>query len=239
MKKVLLSILIATISFTAFAQEDDNDFSIEISDKMKKADRVVLDYYYQMWNDTPDSMDLYGVSRGFNVNMMIDMPIASSRFSFAYGFGFGIYNVYSDAVPYRLTDSLGVLTGETDFDKIPKTVTEEITFKTNKLTTAYVDLPIEFRYRHTSGFKVSVFGKIGYLINSHTKYRGDDPNLGADYSLTTKVLNIPNIQKYRMTVGGRIGYKKISLFGSYSITKMFGEHGPQMYPINVGITLSY
>ena len=47
MKKVLLSILIAAISFTAFAQEGDNDFSIEISDKMKKADRLVLDYYYQ------------------------------------------------------------------------------------------------------------------------------------------------------------------------------------------------
>jgi Outer membrane protein beta-barrel domain len=234
MKKVLLTILIAVISLTAFAQEENNDFSIEISDKMKKADRLVLDYYYQMWQDVPDSMDLYGVSRGFNVNMMIDMPIASSRFSFAYGFGFGIYNMYSDAVPVFDT-----ATGKTSFSNIPKTVTEEITFKTNKLTTAYVDLPLEFRYRHTSGFKVSVFGKIGYLINSHTKYNGDDPNLGADYSLTTKVLNIPNIQKYRMTVGGRIGYKKISIFGSYSITKMFGEHGPQMYPINVGITLSY
>jgi hypothetical protein len=240
MKKLLVFLFVAVFSLTAFSQEDGGDeFSFDISDKMKKSDRLCVDLYYQLWQDLPDSMALYGFSRGININMMIDMPISSSRFSFAYGFGFGIYNVYSDAQPYREKDSLGEPTGEIGFDKIKKTVPEALTYKTNKLTTAYIDLPIEFRYRHVNGMKFSVFGKFGYLISSHTKYKGDDPNLGADYELTQKIKNIPAILKYRASVGAKLGWKNYAFFGSYSLTSLFDDYGPQMYPINLGVSLSF
>jgi hypothetical protein len=215
-----------------------------------KSDNLILDYFTDIWQKAPSGMTVSGYSPGIDIYGMYNIPFGKSKLSLGFGFGFSSHNLRSDAVPIK-ADSNGhySLTGNTIFQKIPPINNKEIKYDVNKLSLTYFEIPLELRFRkenkNKKAFKFSIGGKIGYLINSHTKYKGiqylgdvNDPNLGVT-NVKYKVYKIDNLDPLQYSATVRIGYGMFNIFGSYSLSTIFKkDKGPQMFPISVGISVT-
>ena len=236
MKKFLICFFISSVFIGSIHAQDETKKN---SIKMGKNDRIVINLFSDIWKNAYAGMTVSSYSSGFDIYGMYDKPIGKSKFSFALGLGFGTHNLRSDALLKPDTS----LKAKTIFEKIPDYVNnKKINYDINKLTLTYIDIPIELRLRKDNkkgkSFKFSVGGKLGYLVNSHTKYKGTDLTDG-DGNVKFKTFNVPNIEPLRYGATIRFGYSFINLYGYYSFTKIFKENkGPEMYPISIGISIT-
>lgn len=226
MKRTLF-IIMAFIAFSMASQAQksaDNLFSKKFS--------MGVDIFNDIVMDAPDDISFRTINQGANIYGMYTYPIKESNFAFAIGAGLGMHNLFSDGM---LSDTSGV----SFFSKIPEKTTDteqSLKYKKNKVSLTYLDIPAELRFKTEGGFKVAIGIKAGFLLNAHTKYKGDDFADGSD--LKVKESSLPNFQSWRIGPTIQIGYKWICVTGFYSITKVFEENfGPQIYPVSVGISL--
>ncbi len=250
MKKIITFIFIMNfLAINGFAQEKNdsildktndsitkNDSITDItSDKTSKKDQLILSFniYSDIWQNAPDYMKIRTINQGTDICIMYNTPFGKSNFSFSAGLSIGSHNLYSDAIPEIDT------TNKTIFSPIA----DSIDYSKNKLTVAYLDIPVEFRFKiknkNDKSFKIALGFKAGRLINSYTKYRGDDYLFGTDKKLNVKFQDIKNINLYRYGITGKIGYEWINIMVYYSLTNLFEkDKGPEMYPISVGISFA-
>ena len=108
---------------------------------------------------------------------------------------------------------------------------------------SYLEIPIELRFSTNplgGGWKIAIGGKVGSLINLHTKGKNlQDKNDRTINSYTAK----ENTKRYfngtRFMGTVRVGYGVFSLFGSYQINSILKTGtGPDMKLYQIGITLS-
>jgi hypothetical protein len=118
-------------------------------------------------------------------------------------------------------------------------------FKKYKLSTNYLEVPVELRYRFNSNddkksVKIALGAKVGTLLNAHIK--GTTLQNSANQTLndyTLKESSKKFFSKQRLSVMGRVGVGSFSLFASYSVTPVFKEGlGPTARPLTIGLTLS-
>ena len=245
MKKIIT--FISIISFLAitsgFAQEqndsiaDNTNDSItdNTSDKMSKENQIVLSFniYSDVWQDAPDNMNIRTINQGTDICIMYNTPFGKSNFSFSVGLGIGSHNLHSDAIPAIDTANATIFSP----------IADSISYDKNKLTVAYLDIPVEFIFKvknkNDKSFKIALGFKAGRLINSHTTYKGDDYLFGTEKDLNVKFQDIKNINLYRYGITGKIGYEWINVMIYYSLTNLFKkDKGPEMYPISVGISFT-
>ncbi len=223
MKKIILIVTcFLTLGTLASAQNADL-----FTDKFATG----IDIFNDLVMDAPDNVKFRGFNPGVNVYAMRTFPIGKSSFAFAGGIGLGMHNIYSNST---LQDTSGVSL----FKEIPdKTANgKDLNYKKSKLSLTYVDIPLELRFKTTSGFRVSAGFKVGYLINAHTKYKGDDLVDGSKTKI--KVGRLPNIQTWRFGPSFQIGYKWVNLMAFYSISTVFEDkQGPAIYPVSLGLSL--
>jgi hypothetical protein len=125
------------------------------------------------------------------------------------------------------------INGETTFIKIP----DSISYKKSKLVITYLDIPIEFRVKTKSKFRAAIGFKVGYLLNVHSKYKGDN-FLGNNDKVKQKSTNVKYLELFRYGPTVRIGYRWFNITTYYSLSYLFkAGRGPDMYPISVGISL--
>lgn len=267
MKKVILMLFCLLISVVVFGQKDEDEKTNTNKSKpiarLDQADRVIVDVFSDLWMNKPDDsvLSISAINRGVNTYIMRDFPMGKSNFSFAIGAGISCHNLYSNAWAVRESvadaDTTNAFdyefTGRTVFQKLPEKInTTETGYKNNKLTAIYIDVPLEFRFRTKNEgqkFKASIGFKVGYLLSSHMKYRGDDISwnyspgqswtLNSDETIKLKTYKVPNIEMYRMGPTVRIGWGWINATAYYSLTNLFKKNkGPEMYPISVGISIT-
>lgn len=223
MKKYIILLLIIFIGFQGFSQNVDES----TRRKASAIFTVINDFYVNV----PDSVDNKFFNLGVDFQGLYDYRIGKSNFSFAFGFGIGSHNFYSDA--FVLEDSSNVSGLHPISSLYPGT-----SYKKNKISYTYFDIPLEFRLRTKSDIRASVGFKFGFLIDSHTKFKGDDYLYGTNDQLFVKFKDVPNIESFRYGITGRFGWKFINLTGFYSLTNLFTKNkGPETYPISVGISL--
>ena len=223
MKKIIL-IVTCFITLGTLVSAQSSDLFI---DKFATG----IDIFNDLVMDAPDNVEFRGFNPGVNVYAMRTFPLGKSNFAFAAGLGLGMHNIYSNSL---LQDTSGV----SFLSKIPEKTPggKDIDYKKSKISLTYVDVPVELRFKTESGFRVSAGFKVGYLVNAHTKYKGDDLEDGSKTKI--KVGRLPNIQSWRFGPSFQIGYKWVSLMGFYSINTIFEENqGPAIYPISLGLTL--
>ncbi|MCF8230028.1 MAG: PorT family protein [Bacteroidales bacterium] len=221
MKKLTLLFLSFVIIFPLLAQD-------QISDETKKKFSIGIDIFSDIWQDTPDDLDLSTINRGINVFGMYNYQFGKSNFSVAIGAGIGAHNMYSNGIVGSINDS-------TVFDT---EILDTISYKKSKINLTFLDIPFEFRLKTRSKFRMAIGFKIGFMIGKHAKYKGDALNGEDSGTIITKSTDVRNLETFRYGPTFRIGYKWINLFGYYQINKMFKpDQGPQMYPITVGISL--
>lgn len=224
MKKIIILLLLFFTGYQVFSQTVD--------ESTRKKFSAILTVFNDFYVDMPDSVDAKFFNPGVDFSGLYDYRIGKSNFSFAFGMGIGSHNLKSNAFVVEDTNNIS------SFRPI-STLHPGTSFKKNKLSYTYFDIPVEFRLRTKTDIRASVGFKFGFLIDSHSKYRGDDyqdANIGN--SLFVKYKDIPNIESFRYGVTARFGWKFINLTGFYSLTNLFTKSkGTETYPVSIGISL--
>jgi hypothetical protein len=229
MKKVhifLVTILLISFSFEAVSQV--------ISESAKRKFTVGVDVFTDIWlyDITPPYMDqffeLRTIQQGATAFMQYNMQIGNQELAtFAFGLGIRNHNMYSNSVIEDIkADTI-------KFVSIPSSVE----YRKSKVNLTYLDLPLEIKLRWKNGFKLVPGFKVGYLIDSKQKYKGD--RYDEEIMVKEKTKTIRQIEDWSYGFTLRIGYKVASLYGYYQISDIFqNEKGPEMSPISIGITIT-
>ena len=229
MKKVSLLIAFCILSSALVygQQQDSTGIPKKKSAPVLFKDRIVLDFFNSFWLGMPSDIKTKPVQFGFNGAFIFDIAVKKNApFSFGLGIGVTNFNLYSNGNWHIVSEYTTVVTP----------LDERLKYNKNKITFTNLNIPLEFRYRHSSGFKIGAGVRIGTTADVHTKYFGRAID-GRDSREMIKDYHIPNRTKIPVEVTFRTGWKFVSVYGSYMITKMFDDKGPQINPVSVGISL--
>jgi hypothetical protein len=222
MKKILLLVtLLATISFVSAQDSDDKP---KIHKPSSKQERILVNFMLDSWMKTPLGIATNWIkSRSFEFYFMADKAFANEHLGIAYGIGISSTNVNSNA-------RFDQINNNTILNPIDSTQ-----YNMNKLSTNYIEIPLEFRFRTShihngNRFKIAIGAKAGYLLQDHLKFVSD--------SIKEKLYNTPNIDPWRFCAIGRIGYGKFSLTGFYGLNTLFKSGSSGVIPFGLGITFT-
>ena len=234
-KKFLLIISLAFLALpSTFAQTPETPYTDSKTPEKEEPlvvfrDRLVMDIFHSFWMNMPVEVDHMKFDPGFNFSAIWDFKIKKKPIAIGLGVGVTYHTQYSTAL-LRYDK-------ENDMMKY-YLLPENTSFNRLKMNYLNVNIPLEFRYRHSCGFKFSVGARIGLIANISQKYKGDNPANLSD-TLMMKNLHIVNKMKYNVDVYARIGWKFVSAYYSFQVTPLFAEaKGPKIYPMSVGISLS-
>jgi hypothetical protein len=239
MRRIVITIFAICLTGVVFAQNDSIFHKILPAKKEAPSnDHFMIQLGHLSWSGIPDSINTKGLPRTFNMYVMLNFPFKTNpHWSVALGPGIATDNMYFDKMYVGIKD----LTPSVSF----KNLADTTHFKKYKLATAYLEAPVELRYRFNPGddkksVKLAVGAKIGLLLNSHVM--GVELQDKANQTLndyTQKETDKKFFNKQRLSVMGRVGYGAFSLFASYSVTPLFKEGlGPTIRPLSIGLTLS-
>ena len=192
------------------------------------------------WLGAPDSINDHtkGSSRGANLYVMIDRPFASNKhFSVAFGLGVGTSHIFFNNMGVDIAGNISTL----KFNNLENAGR----FKKYKVSTAYLEIPVEMRFSSNPGnpkksFKIALGAKAGTLLNAHTKGKTVLDAAGNTVSNSTqKISSRTYFNSTRLSATGRIGYGNFCLFGSYGLGPVFKDGvAADMKLIQMGITFS-
>lgn len=228
------------------AQEISNETVADEKPKKKrkppKKEMILINLNFDSWLFHPSTVKpKWFASRGVDVALLYDYVIAKSNFSIAAGLGFNSHNIHMEAFPVEYQTSEG-----DSYTHLDPTILEGKNINVNKLSTNFIDIPFEVRFRsnpHRNGKRIaaSVGFKLGWLVQSHTKTKIDEDYLfqGQNFGRKIKTYDIPNLTKFRYGLSARVGYANFYLNFFYSLTPLFIEdRGTSAVPISVGIGVS-
>lgn len=243
MKKIVFAVISCLLFSIAFSQDTLQTSSAntkKITLTNRPNDHLLIQLSSDHWSSMPDSIKSHqkGFSRGFNAYFMIDKPFRSSpKYSLAFGIGISTSNIFfkGENIDLKTTSSL-----------LPFTPVDSTNhFKKYKLTTAYLEVPLEFRYSSNpvdpnKSFKIALGAKVGALVNAHTKGKTlQDKNNNTINSYILKENSKRLMDGTRFMATARVGYGIISLFGNYELNNVLKDGaGPAMHLYQVGITFS-
>jgi Outer membrane protein beta-barrel domain len=237
MKKIVFAFAAVAAFFSVQAQDKKNTSNDILN---RAGDHVMLQLGSDIWMGAPDSINSHkkGLSRGANIYVMKDKVFKSDkRFSVAFGVGVSSSNVYFKNYNVDITSTA---------TKIPFTSLDSSNhFKKYKLTTAFLEVPLEFRFTNdpanaSKSIKGALGVKVGTLLNVHTKGKTlQNKSGGTVNNYTQKLSDKKFFNSTRLSVTGRVGYGNYSLFASYQINNLLKDGvGPDIKPLQVGICIS-
>lgn len=239
MRKLFVLFLALTATTTAFSQapkEKNKKFNLS----NRAGDHFMLQLSSDRWMGIPDSIDRYkkGLSRGGNIYLMLDKPFKGNpRFSAGIGIGVGTSSMFFEKLDIGITGTTPVLQFN-PLDTLGR-------FKKYKLTTAYLEIPVELRFtsnpeKPNKTFKAAIGVKVGTLLKASTKGKNLQDASGRSVNdFTQKLSSKSYFNTTRLAATARIGYGYFSLFGSYNITAIFKDGvAEDMKLLQLGLTIS-
>ncbi len=229
MLKLLITSLFFLITISSYSQVQELREYKNIPEE-----QIILNINLERWVKTPQQMDLKPYSVGFDAYFMQPTFWENRNISFAIGGGISVQNIKNNC---QITDSLGFT--------LFKAINDTISYQTNKLSTVYVDVPFELRFRtrpivKKRNFKFVVGFKVGYNFQRYLKYQGDNfINYTNDSDIKYKTYKVNNILHYRYGVFTRIGYGKFNLTAYYALVELFNKQkAPEIIPYSIGLSIS-
>jgi hypothetical protein len=245
MKRTLTLLILLASANILFAQTSADTISTH-KDRMsvkvseRGSDHLLIQYGYDGWSGTPDSIRTKGFSRHFNMYFMLDKPFKTSpKMSVAYGLGIGSSNIFFNNTYVDIKSTGATL----PFNKVDSTNH----FKKYKLTTIYLELPVELRFssnpnQPNSSFKFALGAKVGTMIKAFTKGKDLENKAGAsvyDNRYIVKESDKKFFNSTKLAVTARMGYGIWSLHADYQVTQLIKENaGPEIHPFSIGLTIS-
>ncbi len=200
-----------------------------LSESAMKKVTIGLDVFTDIWFNTPQNVDIRAIHPSANTYLTYNFTVGTSKnLTFGIGLGVGNHNMYSNNGQIE----------DTKADTIQYVVVDpELNMKRSKLSVTYLEFPLELRFKSQKGFKISIGFKLGYLIDSKEKYVGNTTAYAPVQVIKQKRISQVNTFSYTPTF--RIGYKSFNVFFSYDLGTVFRvDHGPQLHPMSLGITLT-
>ena len=243
MRKLVLPLFFCCLAVGSIAQNETEPVSKpKKKQKPPKKEIVLVNLNFDSWLGTPSTINpKWFASRGVDIAVFYDYVIAKSNFSIAAGVGFNSHNIHMEGFPIEYP----IESGGT-YTKLDGSFFDGKEVNVNKLSTNFIDIPIEVRFR-SKPFKngkriaASVGFKLGWLVQSHTKSKTDQDLYfnGINFRDKIKTYDIPNLTKFRYGMSARVGYAKFYVNFFYSLTPLFIEgKGTEAIPISVGIGFS-
>ena len=234
MKKIVLSLVTLFSLSATFAQKTGKELL------NKAGDHIMLQLSSDHWSGVPDSVKnhMKGLSRGGNIYVMMNKPFKTNpRLSIAYGIGIGTSSIYFKTMDVNLNATT---------TKLPfVNLDSSDRFKKYKLATAYLEVPLEFRFtsdpdNDKKSLKAAFGVKIGTLLNAHTKGKTlENKSGGSINSFTQKENSKKYFNSTKLALTARVGYGHFSLFGSYQVNNLFKDGvAAAIKPFQVGIAIS-
>lgn len=238
MKKIVFVLIAFAALTTVSAQNKKGINKTEIANGL--GDHIMLQYSYDGWAGAPDSIKNHtrGFSKGANIYFMVDKPFkANPRFGIGIGLGVGTSSMFFKNYSVDIKSTAA---------KLPFTSLDSADrFKKYKLTTAYLEIPVELRFvnkpaQNGKSLKFAVGFKVGTLLNVHTKGKTLQNKTGGTINAYTEKENGKRFFNTTRVAGtARIGYGNFSLFGSYQFTKLLKDGaGPELKPYQIGLCIS-
>ena len=240
MRKLLVLVMAFMATVPAFSQDIPKREKKKFDLTNRAADHFMVQFGLNSLQGAPDSIQSHikGFQRSANVYVMFDKPFKSNpQLSVAIGAGIGTNNYYFK----KMIVDIGALTPVLPF----RDVDSAQNFKKFKMTTAFLEIPLELRFTKNpemtnKTFKAAIGVKVGTLLNAHTKgkvLRGPTDNVINNYTVKTSTKSYFN--STRLAGTARIGYGNFSLFGAYSFTGLFKDGvAADMKTLQVGLTIS-
>jgi hypothetical protein len=238
-RRIVFTAFIVLSGFSVFGQADTVTPRKPPSVVLPRSnDHFMFQLGYTSWQGKPDSINTSGLPRSINIYFLFDYPFRTNpHLSTAIGAGIATDNIYFKETYVGLKESSSTL----QF----RDVSDTNHFKKYKLSTAYLEAPLELRYRSnpendSKSFKAAIGAKVGLLLNAHTKgktLQNSDGNTITSYTLKENSKRYFNTN--RISVTGRVGYGHFTLFTSYQLTPLFKEGvASTIRPMTIGLTIS-
>jgi hypothetical protein len=240
MRKIVIAVFAACLVSTAFAQTDSVIHHVIPGYKKETPsnDHFFIQLGYLTWTNKPDSINTKGFPRTLNMFVMLNFPFKTNpHWSVAIGPGISSDNMYFD----KMTVGIARTTSSVQF----RDVSDTAHFKKYKLSTNYLEAPVELRYRFNpaddrKSVKIAFGAKMGVLLNAHVK--GKTLQNASNQTLNEYIMKEATkrfFNKQRLSVMGRVGVGSFTIFATYAITPMFQEGlGPAIHPLSVGLNIS-
>jgi len=201
LKNILISILFF-ISSLSFAQVD----STYVTNNYLE-DQIYLRVTYNTLNKRPSQFRQNGLSGTVSLGFIKDIPLNENRnVGIAIGLGYA-YNVYIQNL------KISKVANATLFETVASD-----NFKSNRLLTHTVEVPIEFRWRTSTPTKYKFWRiysgiKVGYVFANSSKYMDDLTKI--------KVRNIEELQKLQYGLTLSAGYNTLNVHFYYGLNSLF------------------
>ena len=231
--------LILCLGFASFAQTDTSR-NVRLVSPMSipSSDHFMIQIGSANWQNKPDSLTTKGLSRTFNMYLMLDFPFKTNpHFSVALGPGLATDHIFLDKRTANITGTSTAISF--------RNVADTNHFKKYKVATAFLEAPIELRFTAnpeagSKSFKAAVGVKVGTMLAAWTKGKTLENSSGGTLNeYTEKLKSKRYFNTTRMSVMGRLGYGHFTVFSSYALTTVFKEGvGPKMNTLSIGLTLS-
>jgi hypothetical protein len=172
----------------------------------------------------------YGKSWFVDLNFLqYGLPIVKNYWHLVTGMGFQINNY--------VIEKDHILKPNTNY--LDYSVDTTVSYKKNKLSDVYFQIPLLFQFdtpkvKKNNTFHL-LFGVVGGIkVGAWTKQKYDN-NDSKNFRTTRDDFNLA---PFRWSAMVKLGYGPVNVFASYQLNQMFKpDHGPQLYPFTVGITL--
>lgn len=207
--KNLILILLSLCTFVAgYGQEDEEEEYA--GDPLYREDQFYIGAGYNLATEVPSGFNISGLSGGIQLGFLRDMPVNERR-NVAVAIGAGLtYDHYGQNL--AITEQ----NGSTSFDILGS----DVTFNSNRLTLAGVEVPVEFRWRSSTPssyrfWRIYTGVRFGYIyyFNSKLKQSGDNVVL----------TSLPELDRFQMGISLSVGYNTVNFYGYYSVTPLFSD----------------
>lgn len=228
MKRISGLAILLILSFQAFTQDSDRPKQPDIPGDL------LVDFGVNFWTERPDILPrniLGSNSFGLYYNQRIRF---NDYFSFYPGLGFTFDKFAFDGNHTWLRDADGTISLDT---------LNGVNLSKNKISTTYVEIPVEFRIHpfetvNGEGFFIGLGAVGGFRLGSHTKIKYDLD----EETYKEKLYSSFGMNSFRYGVQARLGFKTFHFFGKLYLNDLFEitpvEEGANPKVFTLGINFS-
>ncbi|MCH7403669.1 porin family protein [Belliella kenyensis] len=243
MKRLTLLFIVGLLTFNTFAQERERT---PIGGRPDIKGDLFLDFGFNTLNNKPDDLQTrFFPSRTFNAYYQHPFNLFGEGSGFTFNPGIGIG---TDKLAFTegrtLFNNPAVGTSSSRLQAIRDVYGNDIQVNTNVVAVNYIDIPLEIRYHfnksnYKKSMRVAVGGKVGFLMNAHTKVAFEDAN-----GLERKIKDRQNygFAPIRYGVHTRLGFPGFNIWGYYGLNQVFqkdkGPFGTEANQINFGVSFA-
>lgn len=235
-KIILICICLCSVT-TIFSQGQNQNLPEGQTIKKEEVeifrDRLIVDVFHSFWMNVPTGVTSK-FNPGFNVAVLWDFKATKkSPISFGLGVGCTFHTQFSNGQLLYNTQE-----GITKYYLLPDYPVYSDSLKLNRMTYINCNIPLEFRYRHKSGFKLTIGVRLGLVAELSQRYKGKNTE-GLNIEENSKTFLKTDRQTINFDAYIRCGWKFVGVYYSYQVNKLFNEgKGPAVNPMSVGISLS-